>query len=73
MPRRSKAPYWITTHYGGRCNNPDCRRGIKKGETALYFPATRTLLCSWEPCGPRADEEMKAKRIAQAMYSYNPA
>jgi hypothetical protein len=58
MTRRSNAPYWILTRYGGQCANPRCRRGIKKGEEALYFPDTCRLLCNWEPCGRRAKPEV---------------
>jgi hypothetical protein len=66
MAPRTNAPYWITTHYGGRCD--ECRRGIKKGEDALYFPATKKLLCSFEPCGPKAEQDLQAKRAEQLMY-----
>ena len=58
-PRRTNAPYWIKTIYGGQCHG--CRRGIKKGESALYFPESKRLFCCYEPCGPKAEGELKAK------------
>ena len=62
MAKRSTAPYWILTRYGGQCANPQCRRGIRKDEEALYFPDTCRLLCNWEPCGRRAELEMRARQ-----------
>ena len=61
MTRRTTGPYWIRANYGGRCANPSCGRGVKKGEDVLYFPATRRVLCCWEPCGPKAYDEMKQR------------
>lgn len=63
---RSNAPYWIKAHYGGKCSQ--CGRGVKKGEDILYYPATRTFLCSWEPCGQKAQREMDAEKFDEAMY-----
>jgi hypothetical protein len=59
MTRRNLAPYWIRAHYGGQCSNPECRRGVKKGEDILYFPATKTFLCCYETCGQRAEREIR--------------
>jgi hypothetical protein len=41
---------------------------VKKGEDILYYPATRTFLCSWEPCGQKAQREMDAEKFDEAMY-----
>ena len=68
MARRSNAPYWIKAHYGGKCSNPQCGRGVKKGEDILYYPATRTFLCCYETCGQKAQAEMDAERFDQAVY-----
>ena len=57
---RSTAPYWITAHSGGKCSK--CQRPVKKGEDILYYPATRTFLCSYEPCGQQAQRDMDAEK-----------
>ena len=57
---RSTAPYWITAHYGGKCSK--CQRPVKKGEDILYYPATKTFLCCYEPCGQQAQRDMDAER-----------
>lgn len=64
--RRSNAPYWITTHYGGKCDK--CGFGIKKGETALYFPDTRNLLCAGDGCGKEHLRQAESAKLDQAMY-----
>jgi len=71
MARRSNAPYWIITHFGGRCHN--CRRGIRKGEQALRFPDSRQLLCCYETCGPRAESELKARAEQEAQFAPLPS
>ena len=65
---RSSRPYWITAHYGGKCSNPKCGRPVKKGEDIFYYPATRTFLCCYEPCGQQAERDLKADDFDQAMY-----
>ena len=70
MSRRSNAPYWITAHYGGKCSNPQCGRGVKKGEEILYYPATKTFLCCYEPCGQKAQREMDAERQDEETMNY---
>jgi hypothetical protein len=67
--RRSNAPYWIIARYGGRCSNPQCQRGVKKGEEILYYPATKTFLCCYEPCGRKAQTDMDAERFDEAVYA----
>lgn len=66
MARRSNAPYWIKSHYGGKCSK--CGRGVKKGEDILYYPTTKTFLCCYEPCGQQAQRDMDAERQDEAMY-----
>ena len=68
--RRSNAPYWLRTKYGGVCSH--CKLGIKKGEEALYFPATKTLLCAGQECGRQHQRDMDANAFDEAMYSYRP-
>ena len=63
--RRSNAPYWIRTRYGGKCES--CRYGIKKGEEALYYPATKTILCAGQECGRRAWREMQEEAFDAKM------
>ena len=68
--RRSYAPYWIKARYGGQCSNPQCLRGIKKGEDILYYPATKKVLCCYEPCGQQAQRDMDAERQDEETYHY---
>ena len=70
MTRRSNAPYWILTHYGGVCSR--CKLGIKKGEQALYYPANKTLLCAGQNCGRQEQRDMDANRADEQLYNYQP-
>ena len=70
MTRRSNAPYWILTRYGGKCDR--CKLGIKKGEEALFYPATRVLLCAGQDCGRKEQRDMELNRIDELMYGYRP-
>ena len=65
------APFWLTTRFGGRCFR--CGMGIKKGEQALYYPASKTLLCQREPCGQRAQRDLDAEKFNRMLYGYRPA
>ena len=67
--RRSDRPYWITARYGGKCSNPKCGRPVKKGEEIFYYPATRTFLCCYEPCGQQAARDLAADDQDQLMYN----
>lgn len=66
---RNTAPYWLTTRYGGKCSR--CGFGIKKGETALYYPATKTLLCAGDGCGKQEQRDMDAARFDEQMLGYH--
>jgi hypothetical protein len=70
MTRRNNAPYWIKTRYGGKCNR--CKLGIKKDEEALYYPATKTMLCAGQDCGRQEQRDMEANAFDEAMYSGRP-
>lgn len=65
--RRSNAPYWLTTRYGGICDR--CKQAIRKGEEALYYPSTRTTLCAGDSCGKQEQRDMDANAQDEAMYS----
>lgn len=67
MTRRSTSPYWIKTRYGGKCER--CKLGIKKGEDALYYPASKTMLCAGQDCGRQEQRDMDANKFDEAMYS----
>jgi len=68
MTRRNLAPYWIRAHYGGKCSNPQCGRGVKKGEDIFYFPSTKTFLCCYETCGQRAERKIRERAKDTQMY-----
>jgi len=68
MTRRSNAPYWIQTRYGGRCSR--CGFGIKKGSDALYYPVSRVLLCAGDGCGKKDQRDMDAEKADEAVYHY---
>ena len=67
---RSAAPFWLKTKFGGSCSR--CKLGIKKGEDALYFPPSKTLLCSGESCGKQHQRDMDANAFDEQMYNYHP-
>jgi hypothetical protein len=64
--QRNTAPYWLKTRYGGKCSR--CGFGIKKGEDALYFPATKKVMCAGDGCGKQHQREMDAERQDEAVY-----
>jgi hypothetical protein len=64
-------PMWLKARYGGKCSNPKCGRGIKKGEEILYYPASKRVLCCYEPCGQRAWRELETVR-AQERLEFQP-
>ena len=68
MARRNNAPYWLVTRYGGKCDR--CGFGIKKGEDALYFPATRTVMCAGDGCGKAHQRRMDAERQDEETMNY---
>ena len=68
MTRRNNTPYWLKTKFGGKCSR--CGLGIKKGEDALYFPSTKTLLCARDPCGKQHERDMRAEDFDIAVMNY---
>jgi hypothetical protein len=67
---RSSRPYWLNARFGGKCSR--CGLGIKKGEQAFYYPATKVILCQREPCGQQAARELAADDHDQAVMNYQP-
>lgn len=57
MARFNGDPYWMTTRYPGECKG--CKKAIRKGERAFYFPKGRRLLCG--TCGDEADAKFRAE------------
>jgi hypothetical protein len=64
---RSTAPYWLTVKYAGECSR--CKAKISKGEQALYFSSSRTMLCKGEDCGKQHDRDMAAADFDEAVYN----
>ena len=56
MARKAKneqQSYWTTVKYRGKCGG--CGAPVAKGERALYFPGSRSVLCNSAQCGWVAD------------------
>ena len=70
MKLNPRAPYWITTKYGGVCSH--CKLGIKKGESALYYPFTRKLLCAGQECGRKVVREAQENKKDEFLYGAEP-
>jgi len=68
MRRGNTTPYWIKTKFGGKCSR--CGFGVKKGEDALYFPATRTIMCAGDGCGKQHERDMHAEDFDIAVMNY---
>jgi hypothetical protein len=64
---RSTKPFWLTVKYAGECSR--CKAKLNKGDTALYFSSTRTMLCNGEDCGKQHDRDMAAAEFDEAQYS----
>ena len=70
VEKAKRGPYWITTHYGAKCAT--CGFGIKKGETALYFPETKKVLCAGDGCGKAHERQARERKAEHALYGYHP-
>jgi hypothetical protein len=68
VSRRNNAPYWLVTRFGGKCCQ--CGFGIKKGEDALYFPATKKVMCAGDGCGKQYQRDVEAARFDEEVYHY---
>jgi len=58
-------PRWITVRYSGECRG--CKRTIKRGEDAFYYPRTKSLYCKGA-CGQAASRDFES--CAEDEYSY---
>ncbi|SRR5579875_3002070 len=59
MPRYKSDPRWINVKFDGACVR--CKRPIRRGEQAFYFPSDRSLYCESEECGKAASREFGAR------------
>jgi hypothetical protein len=59
MPRYKSDPRWINVKFDGACVR--CKRPIRRGERAFYFPEDRLLYCEREECGKAASREFGAR------------
>jgi len=62
MRKRSYSvdPHYVTVKYACKCGV--CLRPIAVGETAWYWPASRSMDCSGETCGAQSAREFRAAR-----------
>jgi len=59
MRRYKCDPRWINVRFKGECAR--CRRAIRTGEYAFYYPEDRSLYCAAEECGGAASREFSAR------------
>lgn len=59
MRRYKCDPRWINVRFKGECVR--CRRAIRTGERAFYYPEDRSLYCAAEQCGGAASREFSAR------------
>jgi len=55
--RRNTEPRIITAKYDGVCK---CGNPVKRGQRAMYYPASRTICC--EACTFRGERDIAAER-----------
>ena len=51
-------PHWIAVRFEGECVR--CKRPIRPGERAFYYPECRSLCCEAAECGRAASREFTA-------------
>ena len=59
--QRNTTPYLLKAKYTGKCGDSRCGKLIRPGDEALYYPASRTLVCrdcATPTLEALADEEM---------------
>ena len=66
MPSYSNDPRWITARFASAC--PQCKTAIRKGDSAYYFPATKTVLCAGDDCGGQAARDFEAARFDEECF-----
>jgi hypothetical protein len=65
MPNHfSRDPRWITAKFSSPCSR--CKTTVKKGEQIFYYPASRSVLCHRDECGPKASRELDANVFDEA-------
>ena len=58
MARYRRDPRWIEVRFEGECAK--CKRPIRRGERAFFYPEDRALYCDGEECGKAATRDFAA-------------
>lgn len=59
--QRNTTPYLLKAKYAGNCSTSTCKAPIKVGDEAMYYPASKTIVCrncATSTLEALADEEM---------------
>lgn len=59
------APYWLRAKYAGKCGK--CSAEIKPGNSAFYYPGTRTILGATCGHANEASQDFESDRADEAM------
>ena len=64
MARYSNDPRWVTARFDSECTG--CRKTIRRGQPAFYYPRTRDVLCDRDDCGGQASRDFEAAAFDEA-------
>ena len=59
MAKYKSDPRWISAKFDGSCAR--CKRVIRRGERAFYYPQDRSLYCEQESCGQAANRDFSGR------------
>jgi hypothetical protein len=67
MAQYSGDPRWMRVKYPSQCRQ--CGKQICRGDEALYYPKSKTLLCAGENCGKKASRDFEAAKFDESVMS----
>ncbi len=59
MAKYKSDPRWLNVKFDGSCAR--CKRPIRRGERAFYYPRDCSLNCDSENCGQAASHDFTAR------------
>ena len=64
---RDNGPRMISAKYKGKCKR--CGAQISKGESVLYYPREKAVLCKGDSCSGQAIRDIRAAEYDEMVYA----
>lgn len=64
---RNRDPYRLTARFASPCARKDCARGVKPGDSAFYYPSTRSTYCAEH--ADEAEREFNSAKFDEEMFN----